>query len=101
MSDGTPGTPGVWTCKVGYGEHLPPGADGPMREAVAEAFERLCGGEPDFIFSGWGDVLSEGERAVVDDRAPDPYVVAAECERQIAELTTIRDQALSYALEAR
>jgi hypothetical protein len=41
-----------------------------MRQAVAEAYERITGIEPDFIFSGWGAELNESERAVVEDRLP-------------------------------
>lgn len=59
----------VWTCKVGGKiTGLPKGADGPMRRAVQECFSRLSGYEPDFCFSGWGGGLSEGERAVVENR---------------------------------
>lgn len=55
----------VWSCKIGetHTHNLPDGADAPMRQAVAEAYERLTGHRPDFIFSGWGDGLSPEERA--------------------------------------
>lgn len=61
----------IWFCKIGgpVGK-LPRGADGPMREAVAEAYKRLTGREPEFCFSGWGGELTEPERAVVENRAP-------------------------------
>ena len=41
-----------------------------MRQAVAEAYRKITGHEPDFIFSGWGAQLTEPERAVVEDRMP-------------------------------
>jgi len=62
----------IWFCKIGgIVDPMPHGADGPMREAVAEAFKRLNGhAEPAFIFSGWGGELTEPERAVVENRLP-------------------------------
>ncbi|TVM31217.1 hypothetical protein DQK91_19095 [Oceanidesulfovibrio marinus] len=41
-----------------------------MREAVADAYRDLTGSEPDFIFSGWGEELTEGERAAYENRTP-------------------------------
>jgi len=41
-----------------------------MRDAVSEAFQRLLGREPDYIFSGWAATLTEGQLAVVEDREP-------------------------------
>lgn len=62
----------IWTCKIGgSAEPLPPGADMPMREAVAEAYRKITGIEPEFVFSGWGGSLTEPERAVVENRLPD------------------------------
>lgn len=63
----------IWYVKVGEVEPdlVPNGADLPMREAVAEAYERLTGQAPAFMFSGWGATLTEAERAVVEDRLPD------------------------------
>lgn len=63
----------IWYCKIGgdVGNGLPMGADSPMRDAVAEAFQRLTGRSPEFIFSGWGQQLTESERAVVENRLPD------------------------------
>lgn len=66
----------IWFCKIGetgkprseWSVH--PGADSPMREAVARAYKEITGEEPDFIFSGWGGTLTEPERAVVEDRLP-------------------------------
>jgi hypothetical protein len=62
----------IWSCKVGYADadRLPPGSDGPMRDAVQDAFEQLTGLAPDFTFSGWGAQLSPGELAVVNDTDP-------------------------------
>lgn len=50
----------VWTCKIGFAADatLPEGADGPMRQAVKEAYTKLTGKEPLFCFSGWGRELS-------------------------------------------
>lgn len=62
----------IWLCKIGEVASTPQGADYPMREAVARAFREVTGEEPTFIFSGWGAELTEGERAVVEDRLPDP-----------------------------
>ena len=58
----------VLSCKIGEieAESLPNGADSPMRLAVAEAYQRLTGEEPRFLFSGWGAKLTAGERAVVN-----------------------------------
>jgi hypothetical protein len=67
----------VWSCKVGettratLEENYGGGADSPMRGAVARAFFELTGKQPDFIFSGWGRRLTEGERAVVENREPE------------------------------
>lgn len=59
----------IWYCKIGETDHLPKmnGADYPMRQAIRAAYLELTGEEPEFIFSGWGQVLTEGERACVDD----------------------------------
>ena len=61
----------IWECKIG-GEvgDLPAGADGPMRQAVQTAFKTLTGVEASFTFSGWGATLTEIERAVHENRAP-------------------------------
>lgn len=68
----------VWRCKIGISGGpipMPDGCDGPMRAAVREAYIRITGREPEFIFSGWNSDLTEIERAVVEDRAPDPEKV--------------------------
>lgn len=63
----------IWSCKIGEipDDLLPDAADWPMRKAVAAAYLALTGQPNDFIFSGWGGRLTEVERAVVEDRAPD------------------------------
>ena len=61
---------GIWFCKIGEHSPLQRGADSPMRDAVAAEYKKLTGQEPAFIFSGWGGELTEGERAVVENRLP-------------------------------
>lgn len=58
----------IWDCKIGEidAEKLPPGSDWPMRKAVTEAYIKLTGEEPSFVFSGWGAKLTKFERMVVD-----------------------------------
>ena len=61
----------IWSCKIGEVEHkLPSGSGGPLRQAVAEAYRKLTGQEPDFNFSGWGAALTESERAAVGGPMP-------------------------------
>lgn len=62
----------IWSCKIGEvdPDKLPQWPDGAMRNAVAMAYHELTGEDPEFIFSGWGAVLTEPERAVVEDRVP-------------------------------
>lgn len=57
----------VWQCKIGVmgGLDLPPGADGPMRRAVEDAFFQLTGRHAEFNFSGWGEQLDKYEMEVV------------------------------------
>lgn len=58
----------IWECKIG-GPHeidLHDGPDFPMRRAVEEAYHKLTGEYPQFIFSGWGASLDKGEQEVVD-----------------------------------
>lgn len=65
----------IWTCKVGAecGDvELLNGCDMPMRNAVGAAFEKITGREYSFCFSGWGGKLDEIERAVHENRLPDP-----------------------------
>lgn len=64
----------IWECKIGETDSPEIGAgkgmDLPMREAIAEAYERITGEQPTFIFSGWGGQLTISERCVVEDREP-------------------------------
>lgn len=71
----------LWTCKIGTTGtlDLPPAADGPMREAIAQAYFDLTGEHADFIFSGWGDPLPEHELAVVEDRLPATFYPCPRC----------------------
>lgn len=58
----------IWQCKIGECDValLPRGADAPMRKAIADAYFKLTGVEPTFIFSGWNETLTEYERAIVE-----------------------------------
>jgi hypothetical protein len=71
MSD-QPRLSGIWSCKIGATDQsaLPSGSDAPMRRAVEEAYEALTGHESEFNFSGWNAQLTEGERAVIENRWP-------------------------------
>lgn len=62
----------LWYCKIGETarEMLPPGSDGPMRDAIEAAYKQLTGHESDYIFSGWAATLTEPELAVVENRFP-------------------------------
>lgn len=62
----------VWFCKIGEVDRnlLPNGCDAPLRRAVDDAFFRLTGQCPDFIFSGWDGALTEEERFVADWKMP-------------------------------
>ena len=84
--------PRVWECKVGGLTGLPHNADGPMREAVEHAYREMTGKDPEFTFSGWGAHLTEGERAVVEDRLPDLRKVLAE----IDDAIEMRESTLAY-----
>jgi len=72
----------IWECKIGEVESalLPPGSDGPMRDAVEMAYQKLVGRPATFAFTGWGGRLTESERAVVEDREPDPSSFVPEVE---------------------
>lgn len=62
----------IWGCKVGEidMENLPKGSDAIMRAAVEEAYKKLTGEWPRFVFSGWGAELDRNERSVVENREP-------------------------------
>lgn len=82
----------VYSCKIGGTVALEPGAAGRMRNAIEQAYREITGREPEFMFDGWGDTLTEGERAVVEDRLPDPRKVLAE----VDDLIELRQSTLSY-----
>lgn len=79
----------IWYCKIGESAatDLPPGSDSPMRRAIERAYIELTGQEPEFIFSGWGQELDESERAVVEDRLPNPSVIVRQQRRLAATAT--------------
>jgi len=64
---------GIWECKIGnapdewVGHSGGAGHDRDMRKAVEEAFIRITGKEPDFIFSGWGAQLDDVEQEIIDE----------------------------------
>lgn len=68
----------IWYCKIGGkipdevwepGGHCTPD-DPTLREPVQRAYEERFGVEAEFVFSGWGQQLSEPERAAVENRVP-------------------------------
>lgn len=59
----------IWDCTIGEVEDVPDGADAPMRRAVREAYVKLTGKEPVFLFSGWGGQLTDVQREVVNEQA--------------------------------
>jgi len=81
----------IWTCKVGFVNRIPPGADLPMRLAVANAYRNVTGVAPSFQFSGWDDSLTEAERAVVEDRLPSTRLILRELDAEITRLMTYRE----------
>lgn len=67
----------IWECKIGLKPGtkvvLPGGCDSPIRAVVSAEFERITGHSADFLFSGWGAELNDGEKAVIDDEEPDGW----------------------------
>jgi hypothetical protein len=61
----------IWSCKIGGAvpRSMPSGWDFPMRRAVEAAWIALTGLEPQFTFSGRGQ-LDEDERAYIEKRLP-------------------------------
>lgn len=57
----------IWSCKIGETDNVPRGGDSPMRVAIIRAYIELTGEEPRFLFSGWGDELTDSEREVVEE----------------------------------
>lgn len=109
MSELTPKPLQIWSCKIGECPEasLPIAADSPMRDAVAEAYTRITGHAPTFIFSGWNDDLTEEERAVHEDRIPndcpptrwsDEYVsdLQHQITQQAQELERAKEQLRRY-----
>lgn len=85
---GEPMSEQIWKCTIGgQSAPLPPGSDWPMRVAVRIAFEKLAGRPAEFCFSGWGAKLSEAQRAVVEDREPNP-----EPTDSAAEIARLREE---------
>jgi hypothetical protein len=82
----------IWSCKIGEcpDASVPCGADNPMRDAVADAYKRLTGHDPSFIFSGWNDELTEYERAAHENRIPN----------EVCEIITIPRHTFDQAREA-
>ena len=54
----------IWWCKIGEVTDLPP------RQAVCEAYLKITGKEPTFLFSGWGAELSQ----VANEKPSEVYV---------------------------
>lgn len=63
-----PTSKALWGCKIGEVDRakLPHGSDAPLRRAVQAAYVELTGELPKFLFSGWGEQLTEVERDVAD-----------------------------------
>ena len=63
----------IWGCKIGEvdWEKLPKGADFRMRVAVQDAYHELTGEWPDFLFSGWGAELDDGEKSFLAETDPE------------------------------
>ena len=70
MSDKIGGR-GIWYCKIGECDRnsLPQGCDWPMRRAVEEAYLKITGSYPQFIFSGWSAELTKVEEDVLVHQA--------------------------------
>lgn len=77
----------TWYCKIGEATDPIDGADNTMRSAVERTYEWVIGEKPAFIFSGWGGELTEAERAVVENRPPDPYKMREEL---LSQLVTVQ-----------
>ena len=57
----------LWSCRIGAASSIPPYADQPMRDAIRKAYTELTGEEPDFIYSGWGEPLTEEEKTKIKE----------------------------------
>lgn len=65
----------IWTCKIGEIANVPAAGDAPLRDAVVKAYRELTGQDDDFIFSGWGGELTEGERTLAEADRLSKYTV--------------------------
>ena len=75
----------IWFCKIGETDFDQRGMDMPMRAAVAEAYLRVTGKDPGFIFSGWGtmrmdrgDMLITGVKGEIYPCKPDIFAATYE-----------------------
>ncbi|WP_066338436.1 hypothetical protein [Azohydromonas lata] len=90
----------IWQCKIGGRvTGLPPAADGPMREALQDAFARVTGHRCEFVFSGWGATLREGERAVHEGRTVRDDVAFAELRAERDSITERLGEAAATAVQ--
>lgn len=76
----------LWTCKIGESSNVAQGADQEMRAAVAAAYLAVTGEDAKFVFSGWGDPLTEAERAVVDNREPNMIMAINDARARLLSL---------------
>lgn len=74
----------IWECKIGVTTkaNLPNGADAPMRDAVARAFEDVTGHPAQEIFSGWAAEFDLNQICAIENRLP----TRAEDMQKISEL---------------
>ena len=96
-----PGVPtDIWTCKIGetLPNPLPKGADAPIRKAVEQAYKEITGFEADFCFSGWGGMLTSGERNSIAGPVPSLDDMAREQITLLKEVG-ILDRVINFALQ--
>lgn len=93
----------IWDCKIGECEEsaLRSGDDSAMRVALTDAYRKITGQEPKFLFAGWTGELTEGERAVVEERLPSPeainsYDLLREAEGALTEAIPLLVGALAF-----
>lgn len=91
----------IWTCKIGETllKPLPPGADAPMRNAVEKAYRELTGYDNDFCFSGWGGLLTFGERNAAAGQTATTVDVIARQQILILRESGILDRVVELALQ--
>lgn len=68
----------IWQCTIGIDAdgRMPDGADASMRRAIEDAYYRMTGRTPDFLFSGWNAELSESQRSALEPMPVGPPVRA-------------------------